>query len=144
MEVSLKNKVILSVVLLVVAFGFGRYSATPDIKITKTEDIKKVEDKNTHTKVTMTETKKPDGTDVKVTVSDEVANDVITINQDTKTQTMVSSKSKTNISVLVGTDMTRFIPVYGISVNKEIFGPVTVGAFGLMNGVVGASVGISF
>lgn len=142
---SIKTKIIMSVVALLVAFSFGRYSAptVPDVKT----DIKTNTDKqtNTETKKTTTITEDPKG------------NKVTTINEDTTTQTKKNTdtqldqtvtapkKSIINISALAGLDTGRgFIPTYGISANKELIGPITVGAFGLTNGTIGLSIGLNF
>jgi hypothetical protein len=151
MDPNLKYKTIISGGLLLAAFAAGRYSATPppsSVKETTKTDTTVNEATNTHTKTTVTETKKPDGTDVTVTVTDQVANNIINEKQNSNSslQQTVSSKSKFNISVLGANDFSRglMIPTYGLSVSKEIVGPVTVGAFGLMNGTVGISVGLDF
>lgn len=51
-----------------------------------------------------------------------------------------------NVSGLIGIIpiMGSEIPIYGISLSKEVFGPFTAGAFGLTNGIVGLSAGINF
>lgn len=81
------------------------------------------------------EIKSPDGT-VKT---------IRTITEDTSsTKTEIKNKT-TNISALIGTDTTdKFKPIYGVSASKELIGSMTVGAFGLTNGVIGVSVGVNF
>lgn len=51
-----------------------------------------------------------------------------------------------NVSALVSVNFNGNLlsPVYGVSVSKEMIGPITVGAFGLTSGVVGASLGLNF
>lgn len=66
---------------------------------------------------------------------------------ETDSKTSVSlAKPKINISALVANDFTRggFIPSYGIAVSKEFIGPITIGGFGLTNGIFGLSIGINF
>ncbi len=69
---------------------------------------------------------------------------------DTKTDTIISkpleSGRKTNISALVGNDFSKSLPkpIYGVSFSREFIGPVTIGAFGFNNGLLGVSVGLNF
>lgn len=51
-----------------------------------------------------------------------------------------------NVSALVGNDFSKRLiqPIYGVSVSKEVLGPITAGVFGLTNGIVGLSIGINF
>ncbi len=148
-----KIKVIASLVCLIVSFAAGRYSvAPPTIKtsVSTTENEQSVEAKNTHTKTTITETKKPDGTDVKVTVTDQVQNDDTKIKenmmQDVQQTITPPKKNTLNISILGSEDFSKGLsaPTYGLSVTKEVLGPVTVGGFALMSGVVGISIGLDF
>lgn len=150
MQFSTKNKVIIAVVVVMTTFALGRYSvnqtpAVRNIADSKTnKDINK--DKDTHTITTIT--KKPDGTITetidKTTETKSQEKDQIVSHVD---QTITPPKqSKLNISVLGASDFSRglLIPTYGLSVSKEVLGPVTIGAFGLMNGVVGISIGLDF
>lgn len=153
MTLSTKTKVIISIIVILTAFAAGRYSVkapTTKTQISQTQDTKTTEDKNTHKKITIIDTKQADGADTKTTVIDEVSNDDTTQNQDTKTQvtqTVTPPKTNTiNISILGANDFGKGLlaPTYGLSVTKEVLGPITVGAFGLMNGTVGVSVGLDF
>lgn len=67
------------------------------------------------------------------------------IQQDTK-QTLVAKSSTINVSALAANDFSRGLisPTYGISISKEIVGPITIGLFGLTNSTVGLSLGINF
>lgn len=57
----------------------------------------------------------------------------------------VAAKPTINLSALVANDFTAIPkPLYGLSISKEFLGPITVGAFGLTNGVVGLSLGYNF
>lgn len=149
MNLSIKNQVLILLSSVLLAYGFGRYSKS-DVKtsekINQTEQTN--ETKNTHTKTTITETKKADGTDTTTTTIDQVANDNKTEKDNTTVdyQQTISKGSKINISVLGANDFSRglLVPTYGLSVQKEFLGPITVGAFGLMNGVIGVSVGVDF
>lgn len=146
------NKVKLGIVIVILlgTFAAGRYSAQSATVSAKTdttiaEDKKSVQDKHKET-TTVTE-KKPDGTTKTVT---KVTEDTETKKQtDTDTvshtqQTVTPVKASLNISGLVGLDLPSQLPVYGVSINKQVLGPMTVGAYGLTNGVVGISIGLNF
>ncbi len=91
-----------------------------------------------HTKTTIITIKEPNGTTKTTTTIDDKKNkDTISIIP-IKTQ-------KTNISAIIAEDFKhKDIPLYGISFTREFIGPVTLGAFGLTNGTIGLSVGVSF
>lgn len=65
---------------------------------------------------------------------------------DKKQEIILAKTSTLNLSALAGNDFShpQILPIYGLSVSKSLLGPITVGAFGLTNGVVGLSVGINF
>ena len=104
-------------------------------KSTAVTDAKTVK-KNTKTVVT----KKPDGT-----VRTETS---VTESTGTKRKTeqkQVEDVRKNHAQVLIGSSLKDFgVPVYGLSYQREIIGPVSVGAFGLTNGTVGLSLGVTF
>lgn len=85
------------------------------------------------------EIRKPDGTVKKITRIDK--------NKDsqTKIETKVST-SKTNVSLLASVDYSESVikPIYGISVSRELIGPITLGVFGMSNMTLGVSIGINF
>lgn len=146
MNLSLKSKIIIVCAPLILAFALGRYTApsVPNSTIdTKTETNKKT-DTDTH-KVTV------------ITKDPKTGSETTTITEDTKTNTKTNTDTQIdktvtapktsviNISALAGLDTGRgFVPTYGISANKELIGPITVGAFGLTNGTIGVSLGINF
>lgn len=78
--------------------------------------------------------------------------DTVTTITDHSQRTEVSTqttqvKSRTlNISGIVANDFStrQLLPIYGASMTKEVLGPFTAGLFGLSNGTLGVSVGISF
>jgi exopolysaccharide biosynthesis protein len=119
-------------------------------RVTQTADVKKVNDqKDTHTQTTITTVKTPDGTVKTVEQINQVADEDTKV-EDTKQvkvdQTITSVKAKNNISALVSNDFSDGVlkPSYGVSFQRELIGPVTVGAFGLTSGVLGLSIGINF
>lgn len=150
---NLKTKIITCVVVIATAFAFGRYSVqSPTVKtiIDTQTDVQKNKDKDTHTVTTIVTIKNPDGT-VTETKKIDTTTETKSTENDTKSshidQTITPPKlSKLNISVLGGNDFSRglLVPTYGLSINKEFIGPITIGAFGLMNGVVGVSIGLNF
>jgi hypothetical protein len=147
MTIPSKNQIIIVIVLIAASFAVGRYSARANKTVVQTTQAKTDEEKDTHTRTTITDTKKPDGTDTKVEIIDQVQNDDTQSTATSQTQTTITSKSSIlNISVLGANDFHAglFAPTYGLSVTKEVLGPVTVGAFGLMNGTIGVSVGLNF
>jgi hypothetical protein len=149
-----KQIVIIALIALVGAFAVGRYSA-PEKVVTKTVEVeKKTEDKQVDSQdnkvTTITETDKPDGTKVKTTVIadkkdvqvDDKKTDDIT---KTETKEIDRGSSKVTISLLAGENVTSpGIPTYGLSITKPILGPLTVGVFGFQNGLIGASIGLTF
>lgn len=143
-----KTKVIIAVISLATAFAFGRYSnQAPTVKT----EINKNTDTNTKTatdkkKVTVI-TKDRDGKETTViTEEDKTIVDKNKNISETISQTIIPPKRNIiNISALAGMDtLNSFRPVYGISANKEFIGPITIGAYGLTNGVLGISIGLNF
>ena len=147
------NKTIL-IILITGAICLGVYKS----KDKKKEEVKtsvKIEkiDTNKHVnkhKTTVIEVK-PDGTK-KTTIIQDTKIDIdkkVDINAISKLVNVeqTTSSPKANVSLLVGTNTlkTDFLSsqiIYGVSVNKEILGPVTIGAWGLTNKTFGVSVGI--
>lgn len=70
----------------------------------------------------------------------------IVTDRETKKKDVTSApKPNLNVSALAGVDVTsKFAPVYGVHVTKQVLGPVTVGAYGLTTGIVGVSLGVTF
>ena len=70
-----------------------------------------------------------------------------TVDKSTKTETkeIEKSSSKLTISLLGAVNVTDpGLPTYGIAITRPILGPITVGAFGFQNGLVGVSIGLTF
>jgi len=139
-----------AMVALVLTFFAGRWSAPEHVKVvTQTVTVdKKTDDETKHEKVTKVEVKQPNGTDTTTTTivddSEDKSTDDSTVSQ-TTTKESSKSSSKLTISALAGVNITS--PgslIYGASISRPILGPVTVGLFGLSNGVGGASVGLTF
>jgi hypothetical protein len=146
-----KVKIIGVVVGLLVSFAFGEYlgrKSDTHTTITTKVDDKTQQDKDTHTKTTITETKDPSGKDTKVTVitQDQDTKTTETKDTSTKTDTVTTSSNKPqyNVSALMAYDIHTLLPTYGISASKQFIGPITIGVFGLTNGTIGLSAGVNF
>lgn len=160
---SIKTKVILIVLLSIVSFASGRWLAPTKVvtkievkEVVKTIDNTKTEaDKDKHKVTTTTTITKPDGTKETTTT---VAEDSTTHKETDKQNSTESSResstekevtrdtNKVTISALAGVNVLSLTspPVYGGSVSKPILGPIAVGIFGLTNGTLGCSLGLSF
>lgn len=130
------------VLLVIVAFVSGRFTANKN-----TEQIVQHEAEKEETKShTVTEVVQAPGGETKtVTTVDTVTR----VNKDRKTKEtikeVVARKRQTNISALIGYDSHRpGDAVYGVSITRELVGPITYGVWGLTSGVAGVSAGINF
>lgn len=147
-----RTKIII-IMSLLTAFACGRYSVNtkPNTASSSTvnTDTRETDSKNSQTHTTITTTKAPTGEVKTVTIIDTATSDKIT-EQQTQTikdlQTIVSANRSTlNVSALVANEFTDGLkPTYGVSVTKQVIGPVTVGAFLLTNSTVGLSLGLNF
>jgi hypothetical protein len=142
---SIQYKVIGVLLILMATFAAGRYSAQKPATNTTTNTVThETEHQNQHEVIVTI--KAPDGTTRTTETID--TNTQVQEAQDTKTQQIVvPPKTNTlNVSVLVGNDFSKLSiqPLYGVSVSKQLLGPLTVGAFGLTNGVIGVSIGLNF
>lgn len=159
-----KYKIIIALVTVLTAFAFGRYSAPEKVKIEtktvevekKTTDQTKKVDRNKHLKTVTTTEERPDGTKVTTTTTtvdtdtksntDTAINDDKTKNTET-TKEVTRGGNKVTISALAGAKVSfsePLTPIYGGMVNKELLGPITIGAFGLSDGVGGIALGLTF
>lgn len=143
---TIKNKIILSIIALVSAFAAGRYTATVGTSVQTKTVAQETKDttKSVDVKTVTVTTQKPDGEVTWVTTK---VKDVDQTTKDTiKTETVTAVKKETlNVSVLAAVQPNHNLsPIYGLSVSKELLGPVTLGIFGLTTGVVGASIGLNF
>ncbi len=135
----MKQILIFSSISAVLAVAITKYYF-PTVQIKTVEVEKEVTHYDVHT-VTHTVTT-PNGTTDTTTVTDDHTKKLET---DIKTAVVLKGP-EWNVSGLVGNDFSQGLikPIYGVSVSREILGPVTVGAFGLSNGVLGLSVGLNF
>lgn len=143
---NLKTKIVLGLISLAITFALGRYTKNQDTVIKQeTEDEKNKEKDKDKKKVTVI-IKKPDGTEITKIIEETKIREKET--QRTVDKLYQEVKSRTglvNVSALIGTEHIRQLtPVYGLSVSKEILGPVTVGAWGMTNSSIGVSLGVNF
>lgn len=129
--------VITAIALAVVIFFAGRYSVDTSPESSTVEEINKTKD----TKKETTIVERPDGSK-ETHIVEETRTD--TNKSRESVSKPVDYKNKFNISLLASYDFKEFKPIYGISANKEVLGPLTLGVFGLTNGTVGLSVGMNF
>lgn len=160
---SKKLKVILSLIALATAFAFGRYTSPEKVReVTKSEskeksNSEKDKSKDVHEKK-KTKTvviKNPDGSTKTIKVVDsskdtnssskETSNSEKLSKSETEKETTYS-RNKLTLLGLAAQDINNFTPkpIYGGMVSKEVLGPITAGAFGFANGMVGLGLGLSF
>ncbi len=126
---------------LSLGIAIGRYSARG---ITQTTGVTKDVSADRDTKKITVVITAPDG---KKTTTETTEIDTHLSTDVRKTvDTQVKAKMPVvNFSALIGTDVTkRFEPIYGISITREVAGPVTAGIWMISNGTVGASIGVNF
>jgi hypothetical protein len=137
---------------LVLGLAIGRYSlpAKIETKVVEVEKKQTETDRDKHKETTTVTKELPDGTKETTTKTTEDTNTKRTA-ETNKTSESESTRTyggaKTTISVLGGiTGVPGSVggPIYGLSVTKNILGPIVGGAFGLTNGTVGVSLGLEF
>lgn len=142
-----RQNILIGILLLLVAFAIGRYTTQATVitkTVTKTDETQHI---NEHQHETIVEKKSTDGTDTIVTTIDTAQSNTVQTDTVTQSQTKTTTgSSKINLSALAVTNIHSpfAAPAYGLSVSKEVLGPVTAGLFGLNNGTVGISIGINF
>lgn len=154
MTLTTKQKYGIAGLSIIIAFAAGRFSArSPEIKteISAQTQLQQDKEKNTHTETTITTVKTPDGTVKTVKQINEISNtrtDTSVVSDIKEKQDIIPPKTNLlNISALVSADMSKGLfqpPSYGVSVSREVLGPITAGGFALTNGVIGISIGLNF
>lgn len=161
----LKYKIIIAGVALLSAFSVGRY-LTPQkiVTVTVTKEVeKKTEqtdtqvDQNKHRVTQTTTTKKPDGSEIVVSVVtedintakqvDQTKTDYKTITQ-TETKTVTNDIKRINLALLAGVNVSSSLTnaplVYGGYISTQFIGPATIGVWGLDNKTGGIALGLNF
>jgi len=140
-----RNKIILSVVLLAISFVSGRF-LTPEKTKTevKTVTVEKVVTQVVHQKIYIKEN--PDGSKETTVVTDTNTDSKTNSKSNDETKESTISKDRINISVLAGSNfpINLSTPIYGISANKNILGPITGGVWALSDKTAGISIGLNF
>lgn len=130
---------------LILAFAFGRFS-TPTKTETKIETVEvEKKQKDVKSDIITVEVIKPDGTKT-TTITDKTETKIQDniLSKQTMDKIVEKSYSITNISLLSGMDITSPKIIYGVSVSKNLLGPVVIGLWGMTNSTAGASIGVSF
>ncbi len=127
----------------IAGFFIGRESVPPEIKTI--EVIRTVEvEVEKHRETNETVVKHPDGSETTTRRTTEDTSKHKTDKKEESTQT-VSTSRPYHVSALAGVSVQDLkSPVYGIHVSKDFIGPVNLGAWGLTDGSVGVSIGVSF
>jgi hypothetical protein len=143
-----KTTIIISIVSLLTAFAAGRYSVQqPTIKLTSDTKTSTTQDqeKQEHKKITIV--KIPNGTTT-TTITDDTTTNTQEQQQETSHVTETITPPKTNtlsINALAATSIhAPGTMIYGASIQKQFLGPINTGLFGLTNGTVGVTIGLSF
>lgn len=155
---STKLKVLLGVVGALTCIAIGRYTV-PIRTVTKTQIVyqdKKTEDttvkKDDHSKTTIVAVEKPDGTKTTTTTitdddkTDSNSKSTDTTNEtETQTKTVTAGSDKVTILALGATNLNNPTSIdYGLSVSKQVLGPITIGVFGFQSSKVGIGLGLTF
>lgn len=143
---TIKDKIILGLLALVVSFAAGRFTATKPNVTTQTvtnedKDIKKDVNDEKVTTITEKSTGEKQTTIVEKKTTSVVTDDKIASKTDTK---VVNSQQTTSIVGMVGIDYHTKERAYGLGVSHDFVGPVSLGVFGFTNGVIGVSIGVRF
>ena len=158
MEITTRTKIIVAVVGMAACFGLGYY-LTPTKTVTKTE-VKEVirivekahTDQKNDTTIIEVETRYPDGTvkiERKTVDKNHIVVDVDKVTTNEKETVVVKTVERLGpdwtISGLASVNVAeRRIGAYGLHVQRKILGPIVAGAFGMSDGAVGVSVGLTF
>lgn len=141
---ELKQKVAIGTVALLIAFAGGRW--TSPVKIVETERKQTNTDRDKHRETTTTETVTPGGTKTTVTkTTEDTKTERKTDTVDTKTKETGSS-SKVTVAALAGVrlnDLTK-APVYGLSIQRPLLGPLGAAVWGLSDTTLGVGISLSF
>lgn len=139
-----RTKVIIAIVALAIAFASGRFLSPDKVRTeVKTVEVEKIVEKVVRQTVTILE--KPDGTKETVIVTDSNTSSKTNEQSTNATKEVTGSKDRINVSVLAGSSFPFNLssPIYGLSANKNILGPITAGVWGLSNKTFGVSLGLN-
>lgn len=136
-----KTGLISILAVLLGVFHFGYLKGKRSVNVAVSAEVVEVKDKEVDKHIETVTTKDRQGNVKIITITDSVARDHT--NKQTATTTIIKQLPKINVSLLGGFDFQDKELVYGLSITKEVYGPLTVGVFGLSNKTAGISIGIS-
>lgn len=141
---SILDKAGLLLLVILISFAFGRYSAN-SIETKSSETIaNEQKTTDTHIQTVTTTTQNPNGSVTVVQTKDSISETKLQEDiKQTSQETKVSADKKLTVEALAALDSNRVLS-YGLHISKEVLGPINVGVFGLNNGTIGLSAGISF
>lgn len=128
-------------------YAFGRYAQPAKVEIKKEVQIKEVEVTKKNVVVVTHEEKRPDGTVVTDTRTVDTSTEASTKNSSSKESTVITNaKPQWKIGGGAGIkyNEVNLQPVYTLSAERRILGPIFVGAYGRTDKEVGLSVSIEF
>lgn len=142
-------------ILVVAGFAFGYYAAPAKIERVEVEKVVEKRQLDTeldkHEKTVTFEKVKPDGTIVRRTTNVKDMKKDQKLVEDKSKETVKTEKiekSSGTLSVLgmVGVDQFSLTkpPVYGLSISRNILGPIAIGFWGFSNKSAGFSLGLTF
>lgn len=127
-----------SVLALIIGLALGRY--TIPARTVHEHDVETEKHVADHS--TVTRTQKPDGTVITITHKD------VAVQADRQTQNKVevdNSTEKWSLSLTAGIrPLKQEGLVYGAQMSYRLLGPVQVGAWGILDGTLGVSLGLRF
>jgi hypothetical protein len=138
---SFKTNLYVAFICLALGLTIGRYT---NRGVSQTTDITKDHDVAQDTKKITVIITAPDGKKT-TTQTTEIDTHVSTDTKKSVDTIVPAKKPVLNFSVLAGDQLNSpFKFVYGVSVSKEVLGPINVGLFALTNSTIGVSVGLNF
>lgn len=133
-----KNQAYVLLSVAICCFLLGRY-LVPYKKVTT---VTKDTNVRTITKVVTVTVREPSGatttTQTTTTTKDK------DVDQRQNTTEVSSRDAGVVVSLKVATNVPHLGVVYGVGVDKDILGPLSIGVYGFTNGMVGASIGLRF
>ncbi len=141
---NFKTKIIISLSALLVSFAAGRFLTPEKIKTEiRTIEVEKIVVKVEHKIITIHE--KPDGSKETTEIVDTNTNSHTDSSSKDSLKEETKSKSYVNISVLGASKFPLDTNplVYGLSIQKNVLGPITAGIFGLTDKTIGISLGLN-
>jgi len=138
-----KNKQAMGgVIIIVIAFYCGRYSAPEKIKTeVKTVEVEKVVNKVERKVIKVREN--ADGSKDTVIVVDSDTHEKSSGKSSVETKEVINSR-RTHASLLIGGAHPLSGPHFGLSLHRNVLGPFTLGAWLVTNKTAGLSVGMNF